>query len=91
MKKDLIIRAWKDPEFRAQLSSQEREALPESPAGHSLAELDESHLADVVGGYIGPDQDISDFPVKITPYIRVNQFVRLDQVALYNVAYKYQF
>jgi hypothetical protein len=49
---------------------------------------DESHLADVVGGYIGPDQNISDFPAKITPYIRVNQLVRLDRVALYNVAYQ---
>jgi len=93
MKKELIIRAWKDPEFRARLSSEDREALPESPAGHSLAELDESHLADVVGGYIGPDQDLSDFPLSITPYIRVNQFVRLDRVAvdrvsLYNVAYQ---
>lgn len=91
MKKDLIIRAWKDPEFRAQLTSAEREALPESPAGHSLAELDESHLADVVGGYIGPDQNISDFPPRLTPYIRVNPLVRLDQVALANVSYKYQF
>lgn len=81
MKKDLIIRAWKDPEFRAHLSSEEREALPESPVGHSLDELDESHLADVVGGYIGPDQDLSDFPRRLTPYIRVNAFVRLDYVA----------
>jgi mersacidin/lichenicidin family type 2 lantibiotic len=83
MKKDLIIRAWKDPEFRARLSSEDRAALPESPAGDSLTDLDESHLADVVGGYIGPDQDIDDFPPQLTPYIRINQFVRLDRGALY--------
>ncbi|HLM42913.1 MAG TPA: mersacidin/lichenicidin family type 2 lantibiotic [Myxococcaceae bacterium] len=88
MKKDLIIRAWKDPEFRAQLSREERQALPESPAGHSLMEMDESHLADVVGGYIGPDQNLTDFPVPLTPYIRGNLVARLDRVALFNAAYQ---
>lgn len=88
MEKDLIIRAWKDPEFRAQLSSQQRETLPESPAGHSLRDLDESHLADVVGGYIGPDQNLTDFPVPLTPYIRGDRLVRLDRVALFNAAYQ---
>ncbi|MDY7226234.1 mersacidin/lichenicidin family type 2 lantibiotic [Hyalangium rubrum] len=74
MKRELIIRAWKDPEFRARLSTEERDALPESPAGYALSELDESHLADVVGGRIGPDQDLGDFPPWVTPYIRVNPF-----------------
>lgn len=81
MKKDMIIQAWKDPEFRARLSAEERASLPECPAGRSLTELDEGSLADVVGGYLTPDQDIHDFPARVTPYISVNNFVRFDAVA----------
>ncbi|KFE68193.1 mersacidin/lichenicidin family type 2 lantibiotic [Hyalangium minutum] len=81
MMKDLIIRAWKDPEFRAQLSAEERAAVPECPAGKPLTDLDEGSLSAVVGGFIGPDQDLSDFNPRITPYIRVSTPVRLDQVA----------
>lgn len=47
--KDMIIRAWKDPEYRASLSSEERAALPESPAGQSVVELDEAELGLAVG------------------------------------------
>ncbi|MBN1207224.1 MAG: mersacidin/lichenicidin family type 2 lantibiotic [Myxococcaceae bacterium] len=79
MKKEMIIRAWKDPAFRAGLSTEERAALPESPVGSPLTELEEGALADVVGGYIGPDQDLSDFHPRITPYIRVGN---LDRVAV---------
>jgi len=45
-----IIRAWKDPEFRSRLSTEQRAALPECPAGTNLTELDESDLDGAVGG-----------------------------------------
>ena len=45
-----IIRAWKDPEFRKSLSSEQRAALPECPSGKPATELDEGELGDVVGG-----------------------------------------
>jgi mersacidin/lichenicidin family type 2 lantibiotic len=86
MMKDLIVRAWKDPEFRAQLSAEERAALPECPAGRSLTDLDEGSLAEAVGGYLGPDQNITDFPPQLTPYISVNPYTRLDRVAAFQVA-----
>lgn len=50
MKKEAIIRAWRDPEFRESLTSEERAALPECPAGQSITELDEGELASAVGG-----------------------------------------
>jgi len=50
MKKEMIVRAWKDPEFRASLTSEERAALPESPSGRSMTELDEAELMGIVGG-----------------------------------------
>jgi mersacidin/lichenicidin family type 2 lantibiotic len=50
MNKELIIRAWKDPAFRASLSSEERAALPESPSGQPMTELDDSELRNVSGG-----------------------------------------
>lgn len=50
MKKELIIRAWKDPTFRASLSAEERAALPESPSGRPMTELDEDELTEVSGG-----------------------------------------
>ena len=50
MNTELIIRAWKDPEFRASLTTEERSALPECPAGQAFTELDESELQDAVGG-----------------------------------------
>ncbi len=78
MKKDLIIRAWKDPEFRAGLSSEDRAALPESPAGASMAELDEGSLMGVVGGNLADFQNIHDFPSWATPRIRVSDFARIN-------------
>jgi mersacidin/lichenicidin family type 2 lantibiotic len=45
-----IIRAWKDPAFRASLSSEERASLPECPAGTSITELGERDLDGAVGG-----------------------------------------
>ncbi len=48
--KDMIIRAWKDPEYRASLSAEERAALPESPVGQSVAELGDAELGLALGG-----------------------------------------
>lgn len=42
MKKETIVRAWKDPEFRAQLTEEERALLPDLPAG--VLELDDDLL-----------------------------------------------
>lgn len=50
MKTELIIRAWKDPEFRARLSTEERAALPDSPSGKPLTELDDEALHQIIGG-----------------------------------------
>lgn len=47
-----IIRAWKDPEFRALLSPEQRSTLPENPSGKSITELDDSELDDAVGGLV---------------------------------------
>jgi len=52
MNAETIIRAWKDPEFRASLSPAQRQVLPECPSGRPLPELDEDDLVDVVGGAI---------------------------------------
>ena len=49
-----IIRAWKDPEFRAHLTSEQRQALPESPSGKSMSDLVDEDLADVMGGGTPP-------------------------------------
>ena len=50
MKKEDVVRAWKDPSYRASLSAEQREALPECPAGSPLAELHEEQLHAIVGG-----------------------------------------
>jgi mersacidin/lichenicidin family type 2 lantibiotic len=42
MKKEHVIRAWRDPEYRASLSEAERAALPDHPA--ALIELGETEL-----------------------------------------------
>jgi mersacidin/lichenicidin family type 2 lantibiotic len=52
MKKERIVRAWKDPEYRASLSPEERAALPESPSGNALPELGEADLIGVHGGVL---------------------------------------
>jgi mersacidin/lichenicidin family type 2 lantibiotic len=48
MSKQTIIRAWKDEEYRRNLSEAERAALPENPAG--LIELTDAQLGAVQGG-----------------------------------------
>jgi len=50
MNTELIIRAWKDPEFRARLSAEQRASLPDSPSGEPMTELDEETLHEIVGG-----------------------------------------
>lgn len=50
MNPETIIRAWKDPTFRASLSPELRSALPELPPGKPMTELGEDELSDVVGG-----------------------------------------
>jgi mersacidin/lichenicidin family type 2 lantibiotic len=50
MRAETIIRAWKDPRFRASLTSEQRASLPELPSGKPMTELDEGELSDVVGG-----------------------------------------
>jgi mersacidin/lichenicidin family type 2 lantibiotic len=50
MNTETIVRAWKDPAFRASLTSEQLAALPECPSGKPMTELGEGDLADVVGG-----------------------------------------
>jgi len=51
MNKEVVVRAWKDPEFREHLSKAERAALPESPSGKPLTELGEDELGGIAGGF----------------------------------------
>lgn len=48
MTQDQVIRAWKNPAYRARLSDTQRNALPANPAG--LVELSENELLEVSGG-----------------------------------------
>jgi mersacidin/lichenicidin family type 2 lantibiotic len=48
MLKAKIVRAWKDPQYRASLSAEERANLPAHPAG--MIELEPAALTRVVGG-----------------------------------------
>jgi mersacidin/lichenicidin family type 2 lantibiotic len=50
MDTSLIIKAWKDPQFRARLSAEQRASLPECPSGSPLTELGEEELNDITGG-----------------------------------------
>ncbi|QAT87900.1 Lantibiotic mersacidin [Corallococcus coralloides] len=50
MTQDMIIRAWKDPSFRATLTVEQLAELPASPSGPTMNELNEGDLMDVVGG-----------------------------------------
>ena len=49
MSKEQIVRAWKDPSFRASLSAAELAVIPANPAGESdlvASELSSSHDAE---------------------------------------------
>ncbi|MCG8458158.1 MAG: mersacidin/lichenicidin family type 2 lantibiotic [Holophagales bacterium] len=48
MKKQDVIRAWRDGEFYANLEADEKAALPESPA--ALPKVEDSVLSSVTGG-----------------------------------------
>ena len=48
LSKQEIIRAWKDANFRNQLSAEQRAALPDHPAG--MTELSSAELQEVAGG-----------------------------------------
>ncbi|MEO1367237.1 MAG: plantaricin C family lantibiotic [Acidobacteriota bacterium] len=45
-----VVRAWKDPVYRASLSLSDKEKLPDHPSGDSWSELDEDDLDSVAGG-----------------------------------------
>ncbi|MDY7226232.1 mersacidin/lichenicidin family type 2 lantibiotic [Hyalangium rubrum] len=49
-----IIQAWKNPEYRARLSPEQRASLPECPSGRPLTELGEEELGDIIGGRPAP-------------------------------------
>lgn len=48
--KELIVRAWKDPEYRRSLTVEQRSALPENPSGVPMTELEEAELSEIAGG-----------------------------------------
>ena len=52
MNAEAIIRAWKDPAYRASLSAEQRAEVPENPSGTPVTELDDSELGDVNGGLL---------------------------------------
>jgi len=53
MSKFDVIRAWRDEDYRAQLSEGERASVPQHPAG--AIELSESGLRNIQGGYELPE------------------------------------
>lgn len=57
MNPQMIVQAWKNPEYRASLPLDQRAALPENPSGKPLTELGESELGDVTGGRLFPVTD----------------------------------
>ena len=48
MKKNDVIRAWRDGEYYSSLTSEQRAAMPESPA--SVIDLGDDALASISGG-----------------------------------------
>ena len=48
MKKQEIIRAWRDGEFYAELDAEQKAQMPESPA--ALLEVDDAALRSITGG-----------------------------------------
>ncbi len=51
MKKQQVIRAWKDEEYLQSLSAKERALIPASPAG--IVDLQDSDLQSISGGCSG--------------------------------------
>ena len=58
MKKESILRAWRDPEYRESLSAEERAALPAHPS--AAIDLRDEQLTTVRGGDVATIGDISD-------------------------------
>ena len=48
MKKQDVIRAWRDGEFYSELSNEQKASLPESPA--AVIKVDDEALASLTGG-----------------------------------------
>ncbi|MDY7226233.1 mersacidin/lichenicidin family type 2 lantibiotic [Hyalangium rubrum] len=89
MKRETVVRAWKDPAFRASLTPEERSALPECPAGTAFTELDDAELADAVGGALLFIEDgcmCTDWTVPFTTKtftsVRINQLELVNPVVL---------
>jgi len=59
MAKTDVIRAWKDPLYRARLSPEQAAALPAHPSG--LIELREGDLKTVAGGVITTFRTCTEF------------------------------
>jgi mersacidin/lichenicidin family type 2 lantibiotic len=47
-----VINAWRDPESRRGMTDEQRESLPEHPAG--LVELNDDELDGLSGGLLNP-------------------------------------
>jgi mersacidin/lichenicidin family type 2 lantibiotic len=47
-----VVRAWKDPKYRASLSPEEQAQVPDHPAGTTEA-LDDAQLEEIAGGGSG--------------------------------------
>ncbi|MFL6237521.1 MAG: mersacidin/lichenicidin family type 2 lantibiotic [Thermoanaerobaculia bacterium] len=59
MNKADVIRAWKDPFYRASLSAEERALLPDHPA--ALVELDDEQLKSTSGSALTTAMKCTEF------------------------------
>jgi mersacidin/lichenicidin family type 2 lantibiotic len=49
---NVVLRAWKDPEYRASLDAVTLNQIPEHPSGSPLRELELDQLSGVAGGHL---------------------------------------
>ena len=68
MKESEIIRAWKDPEYRASLNEAELAALPAHPSGR--IDLSDSELEGVAGGDVANTEALKTFGCCTTFFFR---------------------
>ncbi len=66
MNPELIIRAWKDPEFRARLASEQLHTLPAHPSGSPMTELGDDELSGVAGGLRDSNTTVTTVTITIT-------------------------
>jgi len=59
MNKADVIRAWKDPFYRASLTAEQRALLPDHPA--ALVELDDEQLKSTSGAALTTAQTCTEF------------------------------